>query len=363
MKLSSQKAKNTSFTLEFLASLTKSTLIGDASLLIDGVDSLDCTSLSKISFLSHLRYKHLLGSSKVGAIIVPQDYNISDSKNYLVSDNPSKAIQKILHLFNKDKEHQPYKHPDAIISSKATISSTARIEAGCVIENGVEIGAETIIMANSYIGKNVTIGSNCLLHPNVVIQNNCILGENIVIQSGTVVGSCGYGYFTNEKGKHEKIEHFGNVILEDEVEIGANTTIDRARFNSTIIGKGTKIDNLVQIAHNVILGQDNLIVSQCGVSGSTTTGNRVILGGQTGIVGHIHITDDVILAAKGGFSKNINEKGIYSGAPAQPIQQYNKNYVLLRDINRPIKRIKNLEEKITLLEKKLASLENSSDSH
>lgn len=360
--LSNQKIKKT-FTLKYLASLTKSTLVGDADHCVNGVESLNSSDNSKIAFLSDNRYRSLLSSCSAGAVFVHNSFKITDSKNYLLSDNPSKAIQKVLSLFHTTQKVTPGIHPNACISKNATVSDSATIAAGCIIEDGVQIADGVVIMANVTIGHDTQIGKDSLIHPSVVIQKNSTIGKRVIIQSGAIIGSCGYGYFTDNLANHEKIEHFGNVIVEDDVEIGANTTIDRARISSTIIGRGTKIDNLVQIAHNVILGQSNLIVSQTGISGSTSTGNRVILGGQSGIVGHIHITDDVILAAKGGFSKSIKKKGIYSGAPAQPLSQYNKNTVQLRGIEKSINLIRHLEEKVSQLEKKLALLEKTAISN
>jgi UDP-3-O-[3-hydroxymyristoyl] glucosamine N-acyltransferase len=350
MKLSSPQVSKKAYTLDFLASHTSSKLVGDANFSISGAQSIELAKHNEVSFVAHNRYTALIEKSSSGVIIVPNNYSCVEGKNYLLSDDPSRAFQKILTLFHNKIDCRSGISDHAYIASSASIDNSVNIAPGCVVGQDSIIGANTTLMPGVIIGKNVVIGSNCILYPAVVVQDHCTIGQRVILQPGAIIGSCGYGYFSDKRGNHEKIEHFGNVILENDVEIGANTTIDRARFNSTIIGKGTKIDNLVQIAHNVILGQNNLIVSQTGISGSTSTGDRVILGGQCGIVGHIHITNDVILAAKGGFSKSIKESGIYSGAPAQPLQQYNRNSVQLRGIDKAFTRIKQLEKKLALLE-------------
>ena len=355
MKQLNLKASQKKYTLEYIASQTNSILVGDAKVKISGAKSLKEATKNDLSFLSHNRYVQQVNDSAAGAIIVGKDFCCKDEKNYLLSCNPSKAFQQVLALFNKKNPQTLGISKNAFISTTCTLPPTVHIGDGCVIGNNVVVGAHTIISAGAIIADNVIIGKNCLIAPSVVIQESCVLGNRVIIQPGAVIGSCGYGYFTDENGIHEKIIHYGNVILEDDVEIGANTTIDRARFNSTIIGKGTKIDNLVQIGHNVHLGRNNLIVSQSGISGSTSTGNRVILGGQTGIVGHIHITNDVILTAKSGISKSINKNGAYAGVPAMPLQQYNRNCIKLRNIDKSIEKIQQLEKKVDQLEKMLGT--------
>jgi len=167
-------------------------------------------------------------------------------------------------------------------------------------------------------------------------------------QPGAVIGSCGFGYFTDEKGRHHLLEQRGNVVIEDDVEIGANTTIDRARFKTTRIGRGSKIDNLVQIAHQVSIGEDNLIVSQVGIAGSTKTGKNVVIGGQAGIVGHIHLADYVMLAARSGVSKSIPKGGIYGGAPAVPIKEFTEQTILIKNIKKIVARLKKIEDSLLI---------------
>ncbi|HPE84710.1 MAG TPA: UDP-3-O-(3-hydroxymyristoyl)glucosamine N-acyltransferase, partial [Chlamydiales bacterium] len=191
--------------------------------------------------------------------------------------------------------------------------------------------------------------ANCTIYPHVTIRERSQIGNRVTIQPGAVIGSCGYGYTMDAKGHHNKLEQIGNVIIEDDVEIGANTTIDRARFKSTRIGRGTKLDNLVQIGHNVSLGEDNLIISQSGIAGSAKTGRHVFMGGQGGIVGHVDITDNVQIATRGGVSKDIKTSGIYGGGPVMPMKEFNTMQVHIRKLSSYAKRLKELEIQLASL--------------
>ena len=214
----------------------------------------------------------------------------------------------------------------------------------------VKIDDNTTITSHVSIGSGVSIGKDCYIYPSVVIRENCILHNNVIIQPGAVIGSCGFGYIPNATGDFIKLQQVGNVILEDNVEIGANTAIDRARFKSTIISKGTKIDNLVQIAHNVVIGQNNAIAAQSGIAGSSKTGNNIMMGGQVGITGHVEITNSVLLATRSGVSKSITKPGTYRGSPVMPLHEYQKNKVHLRKISKYVAEIKHLKERLLKLE-------------
>jgi UDP-3-O-[3-hydroxymyristoyl] glucosamine N-acyltransferase len=195
---------------------------------------------------------------------------------------------------------------------------------------------------------------HCHFHPHVTVRERCEIGNCVILQPGAVIGSCGFGFTTDTKGRHTKLEQLGTVILEDHVEIGANTSIDRARFKSTRIGRGTKIDNLVQIGHNVHIGYDNIIVSQTGIAGSVKTGKNVVFGGQAGVVGHLEIADFVMVATRGGVSKSINQPGKYAGGPVMGLSEYNRQQVHLRKITDYVKQIEELKKRLSELEEKLA---------
>lgn len=323
------------FSLSELASLTYSELVGAPDYLIAGVEDLEGAHESEVSFLANPRYVGQMRSSKAGAIFIHPDLARPPNRNFLLNKDPSLAFQKAIDLFfPEDLSHTGFTkiHETAVIHPEAKIGIDVRIGPYAVIDQGVVIGDRTNIGPHTCIGAKTAIGSDCFFHPNVTIREKCQIGNRVVLQPGAVIGSCGFGYATDAHGKHLPLRQVGIVILEDDVEIGANTTIDRARFKITRICRGTKIDNLVQIGHQVSVGEDNLIVSQTGIAGSSKTGKNVILAGQVGIIGHVTIGDHVILAARTAASKSITKPGIYSGAPATPIREYNEYMVRLRKI-------------------------------
>jgi UDP-3-O-[3-hydroxymyristoyl] glucosamine N-acyltransferase len=217
-----------------------------------------------------------------------------------------------------------------------------------IIEDNVILGDDTIVYGNSYIGHDTNIGTKCIIYPNVSIRERITLGNRVIIHCGTVIGSDGFG-FAKIRGVQEKIPQIGTVLIEDDVEIGANVTIDRARFDKTIIGKGTKIDNLVQIAHNVIIGENCIIVAQAGISGSTIVGKGVILAGQAGLVGHITVGDGAVAAAQAGVTKSIPAHTMVSGYPARPHDVAKRVNACVQNLPQLYKRIKELEQKIEKL--------------
>ncbi len=334
------------YTLGELAKLTLSELKGNADHIINGVDELESATPSDISFFSNTKYREFLSKTNAGAICVDRKEAIISGKNYLISDNPSDTFQKLLSLFIPTSDASGFLgiHSSAVIHSSVQIGKDVQIGPLVVIDRNCVIGDGSRILSGVCIGCEVTLGQNCVIYPNVTIREGSKLGNQVIIQSGAVIGGCGFGYITSSIGKHEKIKHLGNVVLEDDVEIGSNTTIDRGRFKETRIRKGSKIDNLVMIAHNVIIGEDNLIVAQTGVAGSSKTGKRVILAAQSGMVGHIEIANDVILMARGAFSKSIKEKGVYGGAPAVPIKSYHEQTVHAKRLASYVSRIIALEK-------------------
>ncbi|HEY2810580.1 MAG TPA: UDP-3-O-(3-hydroxymyristoyl)glucosamine N-acyltransferase [Rhabdochlamydiaceae bacterium] len=342
------------FTLAELAEYTRSSLIGDPDYLISGVDAIDSASAKDASFLANPRYRSLLKTTQAGVVCIDRNTLVEEGKNYLVSDDPSIAFQIIAEkLLQASSSGFSGVHPTAVIHPQAKLGKNVTVGPYVVIDQGAEIGDQTRLAPFVYIGAQVKIGKKCLIHSHVAIRERCRIGDRVILQPGAVIGSCGFGYATNAQGQHTKLEQLGIVVIDDDVEIGANTTIDRARFQETRIGRGTKIDNLVQIGHNVVLGQDNIIVSQTGIAGSSKTGKHVIMGGQAGVVGHVEITDNVMIATRGGVSKSLTQPGKYAGGPVMPLSDYNKQQVQLRKISEYV-------EKIEELEKRLRALESSS---
>ncbi len=346
-----------SITLEEIikrCSLQESSLVGDKSYRIEGVSDLASAKPNELSFFANARYAADLKQSCAGAVIVsPESMQTGDlpqGKNYIVHENPTAAFQAVLNLFHEGEvpEITGFKgvHQTAVVHPSAKIGKNVSIGPYAVVDEGVSIGDGTQILPHTYIAKNSTIGTSALIHSHVVIREGSVIGDRVIIQPGAIIGSCGFGYSTDKRGVHTKLAHWGNVVIKNDVEIGANTTIDRARFASTEVQDGTKVDNLVQIGHNVKIGRHCFVVSQVGVAGSTTINDHVVLAGKVAVNGHIEICSGAIIAACSGVTKSIKEPGKYSGLPAQKIEEHNKNAVYLRKIHSLFERVKALEEQI-----------------
>ncbi len=334
-----------SYPLWKLAEITGSKVQGDPEYLITSVADLESATASDASFLSNPLYAPLLKKTEAGVVCINSDAQQLAGKNYLICENPSLAFQKIAELLYGQRKPTGFTgiHPSAVIHEQAKIGPNVTICPYAVVDAGAEIGAGTMVGPFAYVGSLVHVGESCILHAHSVIREYCWLGNRVILQPGAVIGSCGFGYSTNEKGEHIKLNQIGNVVLEDDVEIGANTTIDRARFKTTRVAKGTKIDNLVQIAHNVELGEHNILAAQTGVAGSSKTGRNVIMGGQVGIVGHVEIAPFTLLATRSGVSKSLPKSGKYAGGPVVSLTDHNKMQVHFRKIDEYAKRIEALE--------------------
>lgn len=262
----------------------------------------------EISFLSDGKYEKDLSSTKASAVILPaaKASLLPEGVVALASEEPYMAVAKLSKHFAK-----PIRSSDtpALIGKGSVIYPTAHIE------NGARIGQNCTIMSGVYVGAEALIGDNVTLYPNVCVYRDCVIGNSVTIHAGTVIGSDGFGYAHTKSGEHVKLYQNGNVVIEDDVEIGANCTVDCAVFGSTLIKKGSKIDNLVQIGHNCVIGEYSILVSQVGLAGSTTLGRNVVMGGQSATAGHLSIAPFVTLAARAGVTKNVSKGGVYSGFP------------------------------------------------
>lgn len=276
-----------------------------------------------LTFLEKEQYFDAIQQSKAKAILVRKNHlhTLPHTAFALVCENPYLAMAYLTEYFAK---------PLFSATAQPKVDASAKIANNVTLGNGCVIGANCVVMAGVVIGENVKIGANCVLFPNVCIYNDCILGDNVRIHANSVIGSDGFGYAHTKDGRHIKIYHNGIAVLEDDVEIGANTTIDRAVFGQTRIKCGVKIDNLVQIGHNCNIGAFSIIVAQAGISGSTTTGRNVVLGGQSGSAGHLHIGDFTQVGARGAISKSLPANGKFSGHPLLPIQDWLKLQALLK---------------------------------
>ncbi|MDD5199011.1 MAG: UDP-3-O-(3-hydroxymyristoyl)glucosamine N-acyltransferase [Terrimicrobiaceae bacterium] len=316
------------------------------SIEIHGPASLVEAGPGDIAFFGNAKYLAALRATQASAVLVPHGCGEEIPAARIWVDNPSAAFAKILaHFAPEPVAHPAGVHPTAVVAGSAQIDSTAHVGAGVVIEAGTRIGARTVIAAQSFIGHHTTVGADCFIHPRVTVRERCKLGDRVHLQSGAVIGSDGFGYELQD-GRHVKIPQTGIVQIDDDVEIGANTTIDRARFGRTWIQTGAKIDNLVQIAHNVRVGAHSIICSQAGVSGSTRIGSYVTLAGQVGLVGHIEVGDRAIVAAQTGLSRNLKAGEVVCGSPARPIQDWKEQAAQVNRLGRLYDRVKRLEEKL-----------------
>ncbi len=345
--------KKQRFELKELADLTNATLIGDPCHSIDGVADLGSASQNDASFLGNARYEKKAANSKAGVIFIRPDVPRKSARNYLLSDDPTAAFQKVVELiYSHKKETTGFKgiHPSAAIHPSAKIGENVSIGPNTVIDKNAAVDSGSTIGAGCFIGLEATVGKDCLIHPNVVIKERCRIGSRVIIQPGAVIGLCGYGYTQDKHRHHQKLHHFGIVEIHDDVEIGANTTIARARFHETIIGEGTKIDSLIEIGHNVHIGKHCIIVGQSAIGGSTKVGDYVMMGGKVAIDGHLEIASGVMIRAFSGVTKSLEKPGAYGGIPAQRLADQNRMDVHLRSIEKTLSRIKELEKRLEELE-------------
>ena len=322
-------------------------LIGDPAVKITGAASLAEATSGEISFFVNRKYVGLLRKTRASAVFVPPDFAEQITAAQIRVSNPAKAFEQVvLKLAPRPITLAPGVHPSAIVNPGAQLGEGVSIQPHAVIEAGAKIGDDTIIGAGTYIGHETVIGAACLIYPRVTIRERTRIGSRVIIHSGAVIGADGFG-FEMVDGRHEKIQQLGIVQIDDDIEIGANTTIDRARFGRTWIQQGVKIDNLVQIAHNVVVGKNSVIVAQTGISGSTRVGERVMMGGQVGIVGHLEIAEGTLIAAQSGVSKSL-PGGVWFGYPAVPLAEAKRQIAWIHRLGKLFERVKQIEKKLGL---------------
>ncbi len=331
-------------TLGKLASIIGGKVIGAPEQIISGVSDIKDGAPDTVTFLFNPKHQELINRTSASVIIV-SNATILNDKSGIVVDNPRLAMAKVLKLFEPLNNKENGIHTTAIINKSAKIGNNVDIGAFSVIGHNSQIADGTTIHNNISIGDNVVIGTNVVIHPQVAIYSRTNIGNNVIIDMGTVIGSSGYGYET-ENDIHHKIPQIGSVVIEDDVEIGANCTIDRGTIGNTVIGKGTKLDNLVHIAHNVRIGKGCLLMGLVGIAGSTTIGNYCIFAGQSGVKNGIKIGDRAIFVSKAGATKSLPGNKIYAGMPAREIHEKNKRDAAYSQIISLKKRLKQLEEKL-----------------
>ena len=336
-------------TLKEIAELLKGEVVGDGNVVITGANGIKEAVAGDITFLANSKYSSLLYTTAASAIITSQDIQES-SKPIIRTDNPSLAFAKIISLIIPDSsKHFKGIHSSVILGKNVRLGKDVALGPYVIIEDDVILGDNTVVYPGCFIGRESNIGEGTLIYSNVSIRERIILGKRVIIHGGTIIGSDGFGFVTVD-GIHHKIPQVGTVEIGDDVEIGANVTIDRARFGKTIIGSGTKIDNLVQIAHNVVIGKNCLIVAQVGISGSTTLGNNVTLAGQAGLIGHVTIGDGAIVAAGAGVGKSVPPNTMVSGWPARPFNTMQKVNACAQNLPKLFDLVKELKRRIEKLE-------------
>lgn len=334
-----------------IAEILNGTIEGNREIEISGVGKIETAVTSEVTFISNPLYEKFFDTTNAGAVIVSKEFNVKKKREDITIvrvDDPYLSFLKLLELFESEKAEI-----SSGISENSFIDIDAEISEGVYIGNFVsvgkncKIGENTKIYPGCIISDGVIIGANCIVYPHVIIYKECKIGNNVIIHSGTVIGSDGFGFAKQEDGHYKKIPQTGTVVIEDNTEIGSNCSIDRATIGETKIGKGVKLDNQIQVAHNVEIGEDTVIAAQVGIAGSTKIGKRCMIGGQSGLVGHITICDDVIIGASVGVAKSIDKPGIYIGYRARPQRESLKTDIYIKNLNKLELRIQELEKKLS----------------
>jgi UDP-3-O-[3-hydroxymyristoyl] glucosamine N-acyltransferase len=336
------------FTAAQIAGILNGTVDGDENIAVSKLAKIEEGSKGSLTFLANPKYTHYIYSTQASITIVNNDFVASNelSTTLIRVENAYKAFSQLLEYYNQVKMNKTGIESPVFISETAKYGENLYLGAFSYIGENVKIGDNVKIYPNVYIGDNVTVGDNTTLFTGAKIYSETIIGESCVINSGVVIGADGFGFTPNEKGEYNKVPQTGNVILEDNVDVGPGTTIDRATLGSTLIKKGVKLDNQIQIAHNVIIGENTVIAAQTGVAGSTKIGKNCIIGGQVGIAGHIVIGDNVKIQAQSGIGRNVKDNETLQGSPAFGYGDFNKSYVYFKNLPKIMERFNTVEKKL-----------------
>jgi UDP-3-O-[3-hydroxymyristoyl] glucosamine N-acyltransferase len=340
------------FTARQIADLLHGTTEGDDTAAVSRLSKIEEGESGSLSFLSNPKYTPFIYSTRASVVIVDKNFVAEQpvAATLVRVENAYQSFVQLLELYNKIQLDKKGIEQPSFISPSAQVGEDCYVGAFAYIGNNARIGKNVKIYPQVYIGDNAIVGDNCTLFAGVKIYSDCTVGRECTIHTGAVIGADGFGFMPNSSNEYKKVAQIGNVIIEDYVEIGANTTIDRATLGSTIIRKGVKLDNLIQVAHNVDIGENTVIAAQTGIAGSTKIGRDCMIGGQVGIVGHISIADKVKIAAQSGIGTSILTAGeIVQGSPAYNISDYKRSYVVFRKLPALEKKIKELEQTIAEL--------------
>ncbi len=332
------------FTASQIAEKVQGTVFGDGSIRLEGFAPADKAKPGDLTFAENEIYFARADRSAASAILIDGQFTSAEKVLIRVS-NARVAFAKVLPLFFPEKQFAAGIHPAAVVAPSAEVHPSVHVGPLCVVGEGVKIGPRCVLEGGNHLGEQVVLGEDVHLFPNVTLYPKTQLGNRVRIHSGTVIGADGFGYVF-DAGIHRKVPQIGNVIVQDDVEIGANVTIDRGALGPTLIGRGTKIDNLVQVGHNVMIGENCLLVAQVGIAGSTRLGNYVILGGQVGLSGHLRIGNKVTVAAQSGVMNNINDGEKWLGSPAQPDRQTKRQWIAMQQLPDLLRRVHQLEKQL-----------------
>lgn len=339
------------FTAQQIAGLLGGTIEGDAATVVTKLSKIEEGIPGSISFLGNPQYNHFLYETNASIVIVSNDLvlekPIKSTCTLVRVADPRACFAVLLEAYNQLKNNKVGIEQPSYIAASAKLGERCYVGTFVSIGENVQIGNNVKIYSNAVIADNVQIGDNTVIYSGVSVYNDCVIGANCTLHSGVIIGSDGFGFVPNSENNYKKVPQIGNVIIEDFVEIGSNTTVDRATLGSTIIRKGVKLDNLIQIGHNVEIGENTVIAAQSGVSGSTKIGKNCMIGGQVGIVGHLTIANGVRIAAQSGIGQSIEKEGeTVQGSPAFPVGNYRRSYVMFRNLPEMGNRIKDLEKQI-----------------
>jgi UDP-3-O-[3-hydroxymyristoyl] glucosamine N-acyltransferase len=336
--------------LSELAAIVEGEVYGDPGAVMTGVADIRSAGSGDITFAASRKYEAMIEMTRASAVIVRKGYEaLDDARSYVMVDNPDVAFAEIVNTFAPSPiDFAPGVHPTAVVSPKAKLAEGVHVGAYAIVEEGVSIGSGTVIYPHVYIGHFTRIGSDCIIYPNATVRERCVMGDRVILHAGSVIGCDGFGYAT-VGGVRRKIPQTGYVELEDDVEIGANSSIDRARFDKTLIKQGTKLDNLVQIAHNVTIGENGLVSALTGISGSCEIGRNVMIAGEVGTQGHIKIGDNVMIAGRAGVTKDVPSNVAISGYPHMLHEKYRRIQILKKRLPALFERVKNLEQELQKL--------------
>jgi UDP-3-O-[3-hydroxymyristoyl] glucosamine N-acyltransferase len=335
------------FTATQIAGILNGEVDGDADVEVSKLAKIEEGSQGSLTFLANPKYTHYIYTTEASITIVDKDFTAENniSTTLIRVDNAYKAFSQLLEYYNQVKMNKTGIEQPVFLSESASYGDNLYMGAFSYLGENVKIGDNVKIYPNVYIGDNVTLGDNVIVFAGAKIYSESVIGSNCVIHSGVIVGADGFGFTPNEKGEYSKVPQTGNVIIEDYVDVGAGTTIDRATLGSTVIKKGVKLDNQIQIAHNVEIGENTVIAAQTGIAGSTKIGKNCMIGGQVGIVGHIVIGDNVRIQAQSGIGRNVKDNETLQGSPALNYGDYNKSYVHFKNLPRIIERFNTFEKK------------------